>query len=62
MDELSSREVCDRLIAEGWSSREGGRPIVFKHPKRPQERIVVPRHRTLSPGVAREIAKIAGWR
>jgi hypothetical protein len=24
-------------------------------------RIVVPRHRTLSPGVARVIAKVAGW-
>ena len=25
------------------------------------DRIVVPRHRTLSPGVARVIAKVAGW-
>lgn len=62
MDELSSREVCLRLVTEGWISREGQRHIVFKHPDRPNERIVVPRHRTLSIGVARQIAKIAGWR
>jgi HicA toxin of bacterial toxin-antitoxin, len=33
---------------------------VYKHPKR-HGRIIVPRHRTLSPGVARVIAKQAGW-
>ncbi len=27
-----------------------------------RSRIVVPRHRTLSPGVARAIAKAAGWK
>jgi proteic killer suppression protein len=31
-----------------------------KHPARPG-RIIVPRHRTLSLGVARAIAKVAGW-
>jgi hypothetical protein len=32
----------------------------FKHPLR-KGRIIVSRHRTLSPGVARSIAKQAGW-
>jgi predicted RNA binding protein YcfA (HicA-like mRNA interferase family) len=62
MDELSSREVGARLLAEGWIAREGHDHTIYKHPKRPRERIVVPRHRTLSIGVARQIAKIAGWR
>jgi predicted RNA binding protein YcfA (HicA-like mRNA interferase family) len=44
----------------GWESRPGGRHEVFKHPQR-KGRIIVPRHRTLSPGVARAIAKAAGW-
>jgi predicted RNA binding protein YcfA (HicA-like mRNA interferase family) len=33
---------------------------VYKHPARPG-RIILPRHRMLSPGVARVIAKQAGW-
>jgi len=33
----------------------------FKHLTKPG-RIVVPRHKTLSSGVARAIAKQAGWR
>jgi predicted RNase H-like HicB family nuclease len=33
---------------------------VYKHPTRPG-RIIVPRHHTLSSGVARAIAKAAGW-
>jgi len=48
------------LEREGWQCRHGGGHDVYKHPTRPG-RIVVPRHRTLSPGVAREIAKMAGW-
>jgi predicted RNA binding protein YcfA (HicA-like mRNA interferase family) len=34
---------------------------VYKHPAR-AGRIIVPRHRTLSLGVARAIAKAAGWK
>jgi len=43
-----------------WVGRHGGDHDVYKHPARPG-RIVVPRHRTLSLGVARVIAKVAGW-
>ena len=49
-----------RLEREKWVVRHGGDHDVFKHPERPG-RIVVPRHRVLSPGVARAIAKVAGW-
>jgi predicted RNA binding protein YcfA (HicA-like mRNA interferase family) len=52
--------VVARLEREGWVVRHGGDHDVFKHPERPG-RIVVPRHRVLSPGVARTIARIAGW-
>jgi mRNA interferase HicA len=52
--------VVARLKREGWVVRRGGDHDVFKHPARPG-RIVVPRHRSLSIGVARAIAKSAGW-
>jgi predicted RNA binding protein YcfA (HicA-like mRNA interferase family) len=58
--ETKRTKVAARLKREGWVERHGGDHDVFKHPSRPG-RIVVPRHRTLSPGVARAIARQAGW-
>jgi len=58
--ETNRTKVAARLKREGWIERHGGDHDVFKHPNRPG-RIVVPRHRTLSPGVARVIARQAGW-
>ncbi len=58
--ETDQRKVVARLKREGWVERHGGGHDVFKHPDRPG-RIVVPRHRALSPGVARAIAHQAGW-
>jgi predicted RNA binding protein YcfA (HicA-like mRNA interferase family) len=58
--ETSRTKVVGRLQREGWKSRGGGRHDVFKHPHQ-KGRIIVPRHRTLSGNVAREIAKVAGW-
>jgi len=58
--ETNRSRVEARLIAEGWVMRHGGRHDVFRHPDR-ADKIVVPRHRTLSIGVARNIAKQAGW-
>lgn len=58
--ETNRQSVARRLEREGWQCRNGGRHDIYKHPVRPG-RIVLPRHRVLSPGVAREIAKIAGW-
>ena len=60
--ESSQRSIVARLLAEGWVVRHGGRHDIYKHPDRPGDRIVVPRHHTLSIGVARVIAKVAGWR
>ncbi|MDR3462028.1 MAG: type II toxin-antitoxin system HicA family toxin [Beijerinckiaceae bacterium] len=49
-----------RLQREGWFARSDGGHDVFKHPDRPG-RIVLPRHRVVSVGVARVVAKQAGW-
>jgi len=47
-------------MREGWElSRHGGEHDVYRHPARGV--VSVPRHRTLSIGVARSIAKVAGW-
>jgi mRNA interferase HicA len=59
--ETNRSKVAARLERDGWIARHGGTHDVFKHPQKPG-RIIVPRHRTLSIGVAREIAKAAGWR
>jgi predicted RNA binding protein YcfA (HicA-like mRNA interferase family) len=58
--ETSRTKVVARLERDGWVGRHGGHDV-YKHPARPG-RIIVPRHRTLSLGVARAIAKVAGWR
>ena len=58
--ETNRAKVVARLQKEGWESRPGGAHDIYKHSKKPG-RIIVPRHRTLSPGVARSIAKVAGW-
>lgn len=59
--ENSTSKVIARLKRDGWIGRHGSRHDVFKHPDRPGIYIIVPRHRTLSPGVARDIAETAGW-
>ncbi len=59
--ETSFRAIIDRLVAEGWVSEGGTKHEKFAHPAKPGIKIMVPRHRVLSPGVARNIAKAAGW-
>jgi predicted RNA binding protein YcfA (HicA-like mRNA interferase family) len=59
--ETNRDKVVQRLKREGWVVRHGGDHDVLKHPVR-AGRIVVPRHRTLSTGVARTIARCAGRR
>ena len=59
--ETSTARVVKRLETEGWALlRHGANHDVYSHPGRSSP-IQVPRHRTLSPGVARSIAKAAGW-
>ena len=61
MSETNRRKVVARLARDGWTVVHGGEHDKFSHPDRPGLLIVVPRHRQLSPGVARSIAKLAGW-
>ena len=52
-------KVVARLLREEWElARHGGAHDVFRHPAK--DTVIVPRHRTLSPGVARSIATAAG--
>ena len=60
-NETNTRKVIARLEREGWLKVHGGRHDKFEHPSRPDLTLIVPRHRELSPGVARDIAKRAGW-
>jgi hypothetical protein len=59
--ETNRAKIVAKLEREGWNSRGGKAHEVFTHPERPGSRVAVPRHRALSPGVARAIAKVAGW-
>jgi mRNA interferase HicA len=59
--ETNRQKVAARLEREGWMVRHGGMHDVYTHPDKPRQIITLPRHRTLSPGVARNTAKTAGW-
>jgi predicted RNA binding protein YcfA (HicA-like mRNA interferase family) len=59
--ETNTRKISSRLEREGWVNIGDGSHDKFTHDARPGEIIVVPRHRTLSSGVERSIAKLAGW-
>lgn len=59
--ETSAKAVIDRLLHEGRVNEGGAKHDKFAHPSKPGIKIMVPRHRTLSPGIARNIAKAAGW-
>ena len=59
--ETNAREIADRLKADGWINTGGGSHDRFVNESQPEKMIVVPRHREISPGVARSIAKAAGW-
>ena len=63
--ETNTRRIRARLEREGWLDAGGGKHDVFKHdvfkhPHKPGQ-VVIPRHREQSRGVARSIAKAAGW-
>lgn len=60
--ETNRLKIVKRLTRDGWElARHGGEHDVYYHAIKPVV-IQVPRHRTISPGVARSIAKLAGWR
>ena len=62
ISETNTRRIISRLLKDGWSNTGGGKHDKFEHVDKPGVLIVVPRHREQSPGVARSIAKLAGWK
>jgi predicted RNA binding protein YcfA (HicA-like mRNA interferase family) len=59
--ETDREKIRRRLEAEGWRLvRHGRAHDIFRHP-RIAGIITLPRHRRLSPGVVRSIARKAGW-
>jgi predicted RNA binding protein YcfA (HicA-like mRNA interferase family) len=61
MIETNTRKIIAKLKAEGWMNTGGAKHDKFEHPDRPDALITVPRHKQQSPGVARSIARTAGW-
>jgi predicted RNA binding protein YcfA (HicA-like mRNA interferase family) len=60
-NETNTRKIVARLLGEGWQLTHSGRHDKYEHPGKPDVTLIVPRHREVSPGVARDIAKKAGW-
>ena len=60
--ETNTRKIVVKLLAEGWRHVGGGSHDRFIHDNKSGVMITVPRHRELSPGTARSIAKAAGWK
>lgn len=58
--ETNTRKIIARLERDGWVNASGTKHDKFSHPDKPHA-IIVPRHREQSMGVARSIAKAAGW-
>lgn len=54
------RKIVSRLESEGWHNIGGGEHDNFV--KAGHRKIQVPRHRVVTQGVARSIAKAAGWK
>ena len=59
--ETNSRKIMARLQREGCVHIQGGRHNKFGKMERLSVLLIVPRHRHLTFGVARDIAKKAGW-
>ena len=57
--ETNTAKVIRRLQAEGWEHADGSKHTKFRKPGCPT--IMVPRHKTLTTGVALSIARAAGW-
>jgi len=58
--EMNRAKVVSRLLREGWElARHGGGHDIYRHPKNGV--VAVPKPRARSPGVARSIARSAGW-
>ncbi|MER8500510.1 type II toxin-antitoxin system HicA family toxin [Mesorhizobium sp. M0204] len=59
--ETNTRKIVMRLLRDRWVNVGGGKHEKYEHSERPEIMIIVPRHREQSLGVARSIARLAGW-
>lgn len=59
MLEVNRARIVRRLAKEGWTNESGKKHDAYTHPDVDYSAIV-PRHKDLSPGVARAIARVAG--
>jgi predicted RNA binding protein YcfA (HicA-like mRNA interferase family) len=59
--DCNRRKIIARLEREGWVNLGGKEHDKFRHASKPGA-VLVPRHNELSIGVARSIAKAAGWK
>ncbi|KKB12033.1 hypothetical protein VE25_09655 [Devosia geojensis] len=57
--ETNTSKIKARLEREGWELVDGTKHDKYRKPG--FKPIMVPRHRTVTPGVAQSIAKAAGW-
>lgn len=57
--ESNTAKIIARLVREGWEDVGGTKHTKFR--KDGHAAIMVPRHRTVTPLVAKSIAKAAGW-
>jgi predicted RNA binding protein YcfA (HicA-like mRNA interferase family) len=57
--ETNTKKIIARLLREGWVNVGGGNHDKFR--KAGRDPVIVPRHSEVKPGVARSIAKSAGW-
>lgn len=57
--ETNTSKIKARLEREGWELVGGARHDKYR--KAGKASIMVPRHRSVTPGVAQSIAKAAGW-
>jgi len=57
--ETDASKIIARLEREGWENIGGTKHTKFR--KAEAGTIMVPRHRSVTPGVAQSIAKAAGW-
>ena len=59
--DTTTRRIRRRLEKDGWFlSRRGGAHDIYRHPEI-EGIVTLPRHRQVTPAVARSIAKKAGW-
>jgi predicted RNA binding protein YcfA (HicA-like mRNA interferase family) len=57
--ETNTAKIVARLTREGWENLGGAKHAKFRKPDK--SAMMVPRHRTVTPGVAKSIARAAGW-